>query len=111
MRPKCITQMDQNEKILEGFFTKHVYAKCDKCQKDELGVLLLGQETYDKVKQEASEKHKNIIKLMFAKWITRRGRDANYETLSDAFKKMERKDLYDRLYLYYKEERRLYCTE
>ena len=84
--------------------------KCTEHQRNQLGILLLGQEAYDEVQVEADSEGKTVVELMFHEWITKRGRDANWRELSAAFSKMGHKNLYDRVRLYFKEHSRLYCA-
>ena len=109
--PKSITEMDRNAKILANFFLKQVSDNCDENQIKELGVILLGPTTYDRLQQKAMTAQNKLVELIFFEWITSRGKDANYTELSDAFKKMRHQNLYDRLCFYRREEGRLYCAE
>ena len=110
-RPKSIKEMDKMEEILKGFFMSQIHYKCNEHHRDQLGRILLGQQSYDIVLAEASSKGKTVVERMFYEWISRRGRDADWRELADAFKKMKHKNLYHRLCLYIKKHGRLYSTD
>ena len=102
--------MDKMEEILKGFFMSQIHYKCNEHHRDQLGIILLGQELYYIVRTQASLKGKTVVERMFYEWISRRGRDADWRELADAFKKMGHKNLYHRLHLYIKQYGRLYST-